>query len=97
RSEWTENALVAKTGTLNHAKALAGFVSTKEGRYYFAVFFKIETSSDFVVAIAARDRIVKSLIQEHGGKEDLGVESRLFFTVDQDSVFTVGNIQMKKQ
>jgi D-alanyl-D-alanine carboxypeptidase/D-alanyl-D-alanine-endopeptidase (penicillin-binding protein 4) len=82
-----KGAVVAKTGTIDPTKTLAGYVSTQEGKIFFGAFFRVSGSTQAAQATEQRDYLVKKLIREHGGKKDLGVSSREFLPFDKNSYF----------
>lgn len=87
QQESLSNAVVAKTGTLNQAKTLAGYVSTQEGKVFFGAFFRVSGATQSAAATEQRDYLVKKLIRENGGKKSLGMSAKAFLPFDKNSYF----------
>lgn len=63
-TETMKASTVAKTGTINSAITLSGYINTEEGKVFFGIFFQTSSLSS---ARAARDRLVRELAMNHGG------------------------------
>lgn len=87
QQEAVRGAVVAKTGTINQTKTLAGYVSTQEGKYFFGTFFRVSGSGQAALATVHRDYVVRKLIGEHGGRKEVGARSREFLPFDKASYF----------
>ena len=79
------SAVLAKTGTLANATALAGEISSETGNYFFGIFF--ETTGGVSKAVTTyRDNMVRDLMAELGGKNPVDYQSHVFLPFDFDSV-----------
>ncbi len=72
---------VAKTGSVNVAKTLAGSVKTREGTFYFAILVNTKGRSDWGAASSIIRTRLDNLIKQYGGpvKEDYREEIPLPF------------------
>lgn len=64
-----ERSMIAKTGTVNRAKTLAGTVSTKNGDIYFVVLMNTDSAAESGIAQGEIIEKVKDLIKDKGGPE----------------------------
>lgn len=93
KTDLTEDALVAKTGTSDPVVALAGLASTKQGNVYFAVV----VADGRAGGRASSGRIiirqqVESIFRQYGGSDDINYSAESFFEVDD-----MGKLQLQKQ
>lgn len=96
------DALVAKTGTINPAIGLAGMLSTKQGRVYFAYSVamssqvlqrnnRAEISQEQQEARGMIRQELAQLLRDFGGAEPMGYNVRAFSTFDRQSgLFRLG-------
>ena len=80
-------SLVAKTGTVDPAIALAGMVSTAQGDVYFGYLYKTDGASDWN---SAKDNIrtrVFDLVRKHGGRAVMHYTPVAFLSFDLNSYF----------
>ncbi|UOF00801.1 D-alanyl-D-alanine carboxypeptidase [Bdellovibrio reynosensis] len=80
-----ENAVIAKTGTVNIAKTLAGVASTARGRFYFAVLYQAESKEDADLAIGPIKEKVLELLRNNGGPQRLNYRKLIPLPFDKDS------------
>lgn len=87
-NDTTEEALVAKTGTVNPDVTLAGIAHTQDGDLYFMINMATNgTSRDWR---SARQKIrteITKLIETYDGGKPVSVKSVQFFSVDKHSIF----------
>ncbi len=79
------SAVLAKTGTLATAAALAGEISSETGNYFFGIFFETSNSSTTKAVTTYRDNMVRDLMSELGGKNPLEYKNHPFLPFDFDS------------
>lgn len=79
-------AMVAKTGTVNPAVALAGMISTEKGDVYFGILYGTDGPADWRRGRDAIRNQVGSLMGKYGGKETIrGYHSQAFLPFDASS------------
>lgn len=83
---------VAKTGSVNKAKTLAGTVSTKNGTIYFAVLMHTDGRSDWGSANAAIKSKVNKLIVDNGGPQRIHYSELLPLAFDKRSALQLSSI-----
>jgi D-alanyl-D-alanine carboxypeptidase/D-alanyl-D-alanine-endopeptidase (penicillin-binding protein 4) len=85
-SKQMSGAVVAKTGSVDPAIALAGMISTEQGNVYFGILYKTRSPSDWP---NARNQIrdnVAGLMNKFGGKNALDdYSSTMFLPFDEGS------------
>lgn len=79
---------VAKTGSVNKAKTLAGTVSTKNGVIYFAVLMHTDSRADWGAASATIKSKVNDLIVKNGGGKKINYTETLPLPFDKKSRLT---------
>ncbi|MFV8256202.1 D-alanyl-D-alanine carboxypeptidase [Bdellovibrio bacteriovorus] len=87
-------AMIAKTGTVNKAKTLAGSISTKEGEFYFAILLHTDmdhSSSDRGVAAQMIKNKISQLINKRSGPKEIQYTEILALPFDQNSYLTEAN------
>lgn len=88
-SEELSSALLAKTGTLNNATALAGEMMAGKGQIYFGIFFETTGKNIEPRALKSRDNLVRALMRDSGGKEPIAdYTPEPFLPFDKMSVMT---------
>ncbi|WP_413943448.1 D-alanyl-D-alanine carboxypeptidase [Bdellovibrio sp. HCB-162] len=68
---------VAKTGSVDKAKTLAGTVSTAKGEIYFVVLMNTDGRSEWGSASGVIKEKVKNLINSNGGPKDIGYKNEI--------------------
>jgi D-alanyl-D-alanine carboxypeptidase len=81
-------AMVAKTGTVDPAVALAGMISTEKGDVYFGILYATNGSGDWRRGRDAIRSQLGMLMAKFGGKETFSYESRAFLPFDSASGLT---------
>lgn len=79
------NAVVAKTGTVNPAIALAGVINTGKGLIYFAYLMKTDGPGDYNRARNMIAANIKALFKKNSGIEKLDYTPRRFLPFDEKS------------
>lgn len=88
----TDDAIVAKTGTVDPSVALAGLASTKNGAILFAsVYGPTRSESKAKVGRRKIDAGLLKLVKQNGGSEKIGYESSDFYEVDNASFLDLMN------
>lgn len=86
KSEELSSSVLAKTGTLATANALAGEITAETGDYFFGIFFETVTRNALAQANKYRDQIVRDLMSELGGKNPVDYLAHAFLPFDKYSV-----------
>jgi len=85
-NDFTDEALVAKTGTVNPAVTLAGYASTQEGLVYFGIIMGTDGSSaDWRDGRGLIRQKVNEMFKRYNGRKDLNYEPMAFFPIDLES------------
>lgn len=87
-------AMVAKTGTVNKAKTLAGSISTKEGEFFFAILLHTDmdqSSSDRGVASQMIKNKISQMINSRSGPKEISYTEILALPFDQGSYLSEAN------
>jgi D-alanyl-D-alanine carboxypeptidase/D-alanyl-D-alanine-endopeptidase (penicillin-binding protein 4) len=79
------DAVIAKTGTLNTSAALAGELSSEQGTLFFGIFFETAGAKVNSSALNYRDKLVKDLMSEYGGKNPVEYQAHAFLPFDKES------------
>ncbi|MBC7371527.1 MAG: D-alanyl-D-alanine carboxypeptidase [Bdellovibrionaceae bacterium] len=85
-------SVIAKTGTVDPAIALAGMVSTADGDVYFGYLYKTDSAADWN---SAKDNIrnrVFDLVRKFGGLRSVDYTPVAFLSFDANSYFTPINL-----
>ncbi|XGC80477.1 D-alanyl-D-alanine carboxypeptidase [Bdellovibrio bacteriovorus] len=83
-----EKAVIAKTGTVNVAKTLAGAASTNNGIIYFSILYKSRDIADAHASLPSIKKEVIDLINKNGGAEQLNYTKILPLPFDKNSALT---------
>lgn len=83
---------VAKTGSVNKAKTLAGTVSTKNGTIYFAVLMHTDGRADWGAASATIKSKVNKLIVDNGGPQRIHYAELLPLPFDKRSALQLSSV-----
>ncbi|MAF76597.1 MAG: hypothetical protein CME60_00445 [Halobacteriovoraceae bacterium] len=83
RGEQFENKGVVKTGTTNPVSALAGMLSTKSGRRYFAIFNHRWAGLSSSPLRAFQNRVARKLMSDFGGGEAFDYTPKSIYPVDE--------------
>ncbi|XGC80479.1 D-alanyl-D-alanine carboxypeptidase [Bdellovibrio bacteriovorus] len=83
-----DHAMVAKTGTVNKAKTLAGAVSTASGKIYFAALYEAKDKEDADLAVGPIKEKVLELIRNNGGPVKLNYHKLNPLPFDRESALT---------
>lgn len=86
-----EGSTIAKTGSVNKAKTLAGTVSTKNGVIYFAVLMHTDSRADWGAANATIKSKVNNLIINNGGPRRINYQELLPLPFDKNSTLKAGS------
>lgn len=80
-----EGAVIAKTGTVNTAKTLAGAVSTQDGYFYFAILMNMKTMKESGSASSRIKHLLLNFIADHGGRAKIKYKKIVALTFDSGS------------
>ncbi len=96
KSEMTDDAVVAKTGTVRKAVGLAGIASTQKGKIYFSFTYQMPNMSYFNRGrLAIKQRLI-DLIDKNGGPKELGAQkSDEYDPFDDKNVLILSSTNMK--
>jgi len=86
-----EKSTVAKTGTVNRAKTLAGTVSTQNGTIYFVVLMNMDVLSEQNSATAQIKQKIINLIAKNGGPKKIQYDELLPLPFDAGSKLVNAN------
>jgi serine-type D-Ala-D-Ala carboxypeptidase/endopeptidase (penicillin-binding protein 4) len=91
-NDLTEDAVIAKTGTVNPSVALAGLASTMSGEYYFVwVYGTNGTRTDWIQGRQKIRSELNSAIRNWGGPRPLHYQAHNFVSFDEESKLTDSN------
>ena len=80
-----ENALIAKTGTINPVVALAGLASTVKGNVYFAVVVADGSPGRGSSGRVIIRQEVEGMFQQYGGSDEIEYQADAFLAVDDSA------------
>ncbi|MFN7453862.1 MAG: D-alanyl-D-alanine carboxypeptidase [Pseudobdellovibrionaceae bacterium] len=88
-NDFTDKALIAKTGTVNPAVTLAGYASTQKGLIYFGIIMGTDGSSaDWREGRGLIRQKVNEMFKKYKGRVSVKYEPQAFFPIDSESGLT---------
>jgi len=85
-NDFTDEALIAKTGTVNPAVTLAGYASTQKGLIYFGIIISTNGSAaDWREGRSLIRQRVNDMFKKHKGRVSVNYEPQTFFPIDSES------------